>query len=226
MKKVLVAIMAMFCSMSSFAQYSSGGFSLDEENIYWGVRFGMTAASLSGDLDVSSKVGMTLAGVVGLRPSDNTPVFIESGLYYTERGGKNGGPYKGVRNNEGKVGSVSRVGYNILEIPLTIKYGLKVSDEIAVLPFFGPYFSYAISGKTKQTIVGIDQSESEGTFDEKNAIHGGLNRASMGLKLGVGAEYNKIYVELGYQFGITNIAKRDDFSGRSNAFFANIGVNL
>ncbi len=226
MKKVLVAIVAMFCSMSSFAQYSSGGFSLDEENVYWGVRFGMTAASLSGDLDVSSKVGMTLAGVVGLRPSDNTPVFIESGIYYTERGGKNGGPYKGVRNNEGKVGSVSRVGYNILEIPLTIKYGLKVSDEIAVLPFFGPYFSYAISGKTKQTIVGVDKTESEGTFDEKNAIHGGLNRASMGLKLGVGAEYNKIYVEVGYQCGITNIAKYDDFSGRSNAFIANIGVNL
>ena len=45
-------------------------------------------------------------------------------------------------------------------------------------------------------------------------------------KLGVGAEYNKIYVEVGYQFGITNIAKYDDFSGRSNAFFANIGVNL
>ena len=226
MKKVFVAIMAMFCSMSSFAQYSSGGFSLDEENIYWGVRFGMTAASLSGDLDASSKVGMTLAGIVGLRPSDNTPVFIESGLYYTERGGKNGGPYTGVRNNEGKVGSVSRVGYNILEIPLTIKYGLKVSDEIAVLPFFGPYFSYAISGKTKQSFVTAPETVKEGTFDEKNAIHGGLNRASMGLKLGVGAEYNKIYVEIGYQFGITNIAKAEEFSGRSNAFFANIGVNL
>lgn len=223
MKKVLVAIMAMFCSMSSFAQYSSGGFSLDEENIYWGVRFGMTAASLSGDLDASSKVGMTLAGVVGLRPSDNTPVFIESGLYYTERGGKNG-TYD-VEKRAPK-GSVTRVGYNLLEIPLTIKYGLKVSDEIAVLPFFGPYFSYAISGKTKQTELGKTESESVGTFDEKKACHGGLNRASMGLKLGVGAEYNKIYLELGYQFGITNIAKEENFSGRSNAFFANIGVNL
>lgn len=223
MKKVLVAIVAMFCSMSSLAQYSSGGFSLDEENVYWGVRFGMTAASLSGDLDASSKVGMTLAGVVGLRPSDNTPVFIESGLYYTERGGKNG-TYDVVKR--APAGSVTRVGYNILEIPLTIKYGLKVSDQIAVLPFFGPYFSYAISGKTKQTVNGETQSESVGTFDEKKACHGGLNRASMGLKLGVGAEYNKIYVELGYQFGITNIAKEENFSGRSNAFFANIGVNL
>jgi len=227
MKKVLVAIVAMFCSMSSFAQYSSGGFSLDEENVYWGVRFGMTAASLSGDLDVSAKAGMTLAGVVGLRPSDNTPVFIESGLYYTERGGKNGGPYSGCRAlKEGEKGSVTRVGYNILEIPLTIKYGLKVSDEIAVLPFFGPYFSYAFSGKTKQTVEGATESKSVGTFDEKEAFHGGLNRASMGVKLGVGAEYNKIYLEVGYQFGITNIAKRDGFSGRSNAFFANIGVNL
>jgi len=102
---------------------------------------------------------------------------------------------------------------------------LKVSDEIAVLPFFGPYFSYAFSGKTKQAEEG-KESESVGTFDEKKAFHGGLNRASMGVKLGVGAEYNKIYLEVGYQFGITNIAKRDGFSGRSNAFFANIGVNL
>ena len=67
---------------------------------------------------------------------------------------------------------------------------------------------------------------SVGTFDEKVALHGGLNRASMGIKIGAGAEYNKIYVELGYQFGVTNIAKREDFSGRSNAFFANIGVNF
>ena len=223
MKKVLVSLVAMLCSVSGFAQYSSGGFSLDEENMYWGVRFGMTAASLSGDLNVSSKAGMTLAGVVGLRPSDSTPVFIESGGYYTERGGKNGGPYKNSRAGNG---SVSRVGYNIIEIPLVIKYGLKASDDIAILPFLGPYFSYAFNGKTKQTLEGGKETTSVGTFDEKVALHGGLNRASMGIKIGAGAEYNKIYVELGYQFGITNIAKREDFSGRSNAFFANIGVNF
>ena len=110
MKKVLVSLVAMLCSVSGFAQYSSGGFSLDEENMYWGVRFGMTVSSLSGDLssnlDLGPKVGMTLAGIVGLRPSDSTPVFIESGLYYTERGAK-----------KDKI----RVGYNTLEIPLIVK---------------------------------------------------------------------------------------------------------
>ena len=33
-------MIALFCSLGSFAQYSSGGFSLDEENLYLGVRFG------------------------------------------------------------------------------------------------------------------------------------------------------------------------------------------
>ena len=209
MKKVFVAMIALFCSVSSFAQYSSGGFSLDEENLYWGVRFGLTSATLGGDLDLGAKTGMTLAGVVGLRASDSTPVFIESGLYYTERGAKK---------------EKFRVGYNNLEVPILVKYGIKATDEIAILPFFGPYFSYAFNGKTKQ--VELDGTKSVGTFDEKRAFTGGLKRANMGFKLGCGAEYNKIYLEVGYQFGITNVCKNDDLSAHSNALFVNFGVNF
>lgn len=225
MKKVFLALVAMFCTVSSFAQYSSGGFSLDEENVYWGVRFGLTSASIGGDLDLGAKAGMTLAGVVGLRASDSTPVFIESGLYYTERGGKSGGPFKNRATGE-KEGSVERVGYNCLEIPIVIKYGFKAGDNIAILPYIGPYFSYAFSGKTKQKDIDTQESVSKGSFDEKKAYTGGLKRANMGFKIGVGAEYNKIYLELGYQFGITNVCKYEDYSAHSNAFFANLGVNF
>lgn len=202
-------MIALFCSLGSFAQYSSGGFSLDEENLYWGVRFGMTSATLGGDLDLGSKTGMTLGGVIGLRASDSTPVFIESGLYYTERGAK-----------KGKL----RVGYNNLEIPLVVKYGIKATDDIAVLPFFGPYFSYAFSGKTKIQDKDGNSIISVGTFDEKK--WNGLKRANMGFKLGCGAEYNKLYFELGYQFGITNVSKFDEVTAHSNALFANFGVNF
>ena len=214
MKKVLVAIVALFCSVSSFAQYSSGGFSLDEENLYWGVRFGLTSATLGGDLDLGAKTGMTLAGVVGLRASDSTPVFIESGLYYTERGAKSGETSKGV---------IKQVSYNNLEIPLLVKYGIKATDEIAVLPFFGPYFSYAFSGKTKiEDMSG--KIVSVGTFDEKKWE--GLKRANMGFKIGCGAEYNKVYLEVGYQIGVTNICKKDEVTAHSNALFVNFGVNF
>ena len=193
----------MLVAAPSFAQFSSGGFELDKNNMYYGIRLGMTSASLSGDFDSDSKVGMTLAGVIGLRVSDTTPVFLESGLYYTERGAKN-------------------VGYNNLEVPILIKYGIKATDDIALLPFIGPYFSYAFSGKTK--IAGVDGKTKVGTFDEKKWM--GLNRANMGFKIGCGAEYNKLYLEIGYQLGVTNVSKDDDLSVHSNAFFANFGINF
>ena len=134
MKKFLVAIMALFCSVSSFGQYSSGGFDLDKENVYYGIRFGGTLASISGDRSIGTKVGLTLAGVVGLRLSSSAPVFLESGLYYTQRGAKDD-DYEVTHNN--------------LEIPLVVKYGFKATDEIALLPFIGPYFAYAVSADEK-----------------------------------------------------------------------------
>ena len=213
MKKIFTAIVAMMLAAPSFAQYSSGGFELDKDNIYYGIRLGMTAASLGGDdipeISSGAKVGMTLAGVVGLRVSESTPLFLESGLYYTERGAKN-------------------VGYSNLEIPLLIKYGIKATEDIAVLPFVGPYFSRAGWGKTKinQDTAGnkLTEVKKVGTFDEKEWT--GLNRLNMGFKIGCAAEYNKLYVELGYQIGVTNISKKDNKTVRSNAFFANFGVNF
>ena len=200
MKKFFISILMMVLAVPSFAQFRSGGFSLNDESLYWGARFGITGASLSGDLDMGMKVGMTLGGVVGLRLSESTPVFLESGLYYTERGGKKNG---------------TTIGYNNFEIPFLIKYGIQGTDEIAFLPFIGPYFSYAFSGKWKAN------GESGSTFRGD-----GLNHMNMGFKFGVGAEYNNLYLEVGYQLGVTNVSRVDNTSAHSNAIFANFGVNF
>ena len=205
MKKLFTAIVAALIAAPSFAQISSGGFDLDKENLYYGVRLGFTVANLGGDnvpmVDTGAKVGLTVGGIIGLRLSSTTPVFLESGLYYTERGAKN-------------------TGYSNLEIPLLVKYGLKVGDKMAFLPFLGPYVARACWGKTKLHGTG----EKVGTFDEKE--WDGLNRVNVGIKLGCGFEYNILYVEAGYQFGINNISKCDDRTYRSNGFFTNFGVNF
>ena len=199
MKKFLVSIVAALMAAHAFAQYSSGGFELDKESMYYGVRFGGTLASVNGDVSVGSKVGMTLAGVIGLRLSSSSPVFLESGLYYTQRGAK-----------EDNVTITS----NNLEIPLVIKYGFKATDEIALLPFFGPYFAYAVSS----------EYEYKGETAPKDSFR--PNRNNMGFKLGCGAEYNKLYLELGYQFGVTNFVDSDDITAHNNALFLNVGVNF
>ena len=224
MKKILFTIVAALMAAPTFAQYSSSGFVLDKESLYYGIRIGMTAACLSGSAetdggreyktDLGTKTGLTLAGVLGLRLSSYTPVFLESGLYYTERGGKDG-DYK--------------VSYTNLEVPLLLKYGIKAGKNVAILPYVGPYFAYAVSGKTKCDDNGFEPEV--GTFDEKKAKTGGLNRFNMGVKLGCGFEYDMLYLEAGYQLGISNIGKNGpdgnlDLSARSNAVFVNLGVNF
>ncbi len=216
MKKILVSLVAILMAAPSFAQFSSGGFDLDKENLYYGIRLGLNLASVSGDevagnkADLGMKSGMVLGGVLGLRVSSSTPLFLESGAYYSERGG-----------SKDKI----TVSYNCLDIPLLIKYGIQVSDNIALLPYVGPYLSYAFSGKTKQPNP-QGTTDKVGTFDEKRAITGGFKRANMGFKVGCGAEYNKLYLEAGYQIGINNISKVDDMSAHSNALYVNLGINF
>ena len=42
MKKFLISIVAALMTIPSFAQFTSGGFEIDKDNIYYGIRFGGT----------------------------------------------------------------------------------------------------------------------------------------------------------------------------------------
>lgn len=212
MKKILVAIMAVLFAAPSFAQYSSGGFSLSESTVYYGVRLGVNFSGISGDyygsdvLDMGTKVGMNLGAVVGLRLSDVTPIFLESGLYYSERGAKK---------------DKNKIGLTYLEVPVLIKYGTQINNDIALLPYIGPYFSYGFAGNFK--VKDKDLDISRGSYHY-------FNHGDMGFKIGCGAEYNKLYLELGYQFGVANIAKDkdkyDDTEANNHALYLNVGVNF
>ena len=209
MKKVLMALAFAALSVPSFAQTSSGGFSLDEEHLYYGVRIGLNVSGISGDnirKYPDSKAGMVFGGVIGLRLSNNSPVFLESGLYYSEKGGKKG---------------KDKVSLNYLELPILIKYGFKVSEDISVIPFLGPYFSMAISGKVKEYNSETDTFDNHSSFDD-----GWYRHPDMGFKLGCGAEYSNLYLEMGYQFGIADISDNDSYSAHGHNFFLNFGVNF
>jgi len=199
MKKIFTAIVAMLLAVPSFAQFSSGGFELDKNNMYYGARMGLALGSLTGDAEASGwKAGFTLAGIIGLRLSETAPVFLESGLYFTQRGGKDGS---------------YTVDVNCLEIPILVKYGIKATDNIALLPFAGPYFAYGIGGQMK-------------TDAGKTSSYDLLNRRDMGVKLGCGVEYNLLYAEIAYQFGLVNIADNDNLSIHANQVSVNFGVNF
>lgn len=214
MKKLLVAIMTVLFAAPSFAQYSSGGFSLNESSVYYGLRLGMNISNISGDYigeytnaKDGSKIGMNLGGVIGLRVSDTTPIFLESGLYYSGRGAKD-------------------ITLNYLEIPILIKYGVQVSDDIAVLPYIGPYFSMGMGGKYKHPELDAEGNPTDNII--KNSSYDKMKHPDMGFKIGCGAEYSKLYAEVGYQFGVANIAKdnKKDLGAHTGNLYVNVGVNF
>jgi len=208
MKKFLLSIVAVLFAANSFAQFTSGGFSLSESSVYYGARIGLNLSTLTGDMadGLGTKAGLNVGPVIGVRLSQTTPVFLESGLLFSMNGAKDGD---------------YTISLNYFRIPILIKYGFQASDEIAILPFLGPTVAFGIGGKQKVPGSGSIDSFGSGKF----------SRFDAGIRFGCGVEWNKLYLEAGYEFGITNIADwkknaTDDASVHNGNVFINFGVNF
>jgi len=222
MKKLLLAVVSLCCSLSSYSQVAAGDFSVDESTVYYGVRLGGNISYISGDEpNLSNKWGLTLGGVIGIRISETPPLFLESGIYYTQMGSKK-------NRNE--------INLNYFEIPFLIKAGFELQNDFAILPFIGPVFGLGVAGKTKgydengkfysKSSYSDDQISTTETSTTTNSVPKKYLRPDAGMKLGCGVEWNMIYLEIGYRFGLANILDSDEFAQHNNAFFANIGVNF
>ena len=202
-----MSIVAVLLAANSYAQTTSGGFSLSESTMYYGARIGMNVSSLTGDVEnTGSKIGLNVGPVVGIRISDATPIFLESGLFFSMQGEKK---------------DPTTISLNYLRLPILIKYGFQATDEIAVLPFLGPTIAFGIGGDW--------ETEGEGSVASFKSDR--FKRFDAGIRLGCGAEWNKLYLEMAYEFGINNIADwkkntTDKASVHNGNFMINFGVNF
>ncbi len=173
---------------------------------YYGLRVGLNLASISSDdLDYDSDIyaGLYFGGVVGLQLARQAPLWLELGLAYSEKGG--------IARIDGQ-----RVKYRLgyLQFPIALKYDIILS-EFRIQPFLGGYLSTGVSGKTKDYRI----RQSYSSYDDFNRFDGGL-------RLGCGVEYQMIYFEIGFDFGLANIIKDDFNTAHSRCVFLNAGVNF
>lgn len=211
MKKLLLTILTVAIVMPACAQYETQykrtRYNHRGEEQYYGLRLGLNVASVNSDeveADLDARTGLSVGGVYGLLLTDTTPLWLEAGLFYSEKGGKtHASGYK----------QSTRLSY--LQVPITVKYSFDVYDDLYIQPFIGGYLAYGIGGKTKN--YSIRQSHS--SFDD-------INRFDSGLRIGCGTEYQMLYAELGFDIGLANISKDDFNTSRTCNFFINIGVNF
>ena len=197
---------------SDYAYRSSRLFSF-APNTYFGMRFGLSASHISSDAPElngsSSKTGLNLGAVAGIQLAPQAPIFFETGLQYTEKGGK------------GKLGGDKfSIGLNYLEVPLVLKYSTYVAPATAVEPFIGGYLAFGVGGKVKD----YGAREAYSSFDDRYGAN--FKRFDGGLRVGCGIAYEMLYAEMGYDFGLTNIGDNAFDDTHNGALFLNIGVNF
>lgn len=183
---------------------------LGVEGLYCGLRLGAAFSTVGSDdkaLDGGdSQAGLTFGVIFGMQLSNDTPVILESGLLYAEKGGKN--TYDGKKMT---------YDLNYLEMPIVLKYAIGINEHFSVQPLLGGYFAYGISGKVKN----FGDRESSKSFSKHY-----FKRFDGGLRLGCGVAYDLLYADITYDLGLANISHDEFDAARNHCWSINIGVNF
>lgn len=211
MKKFLLLMLTAAFVMPVSAQYGSARqrsrYNHQDTERYYGLRLGLNVSSLSSDivdLDLDSRTGLALGAVYGMQLSNSTPIWLELGAYYSEKGGQSD-----------RMGETVKCRLSYLEVPIVVKYSFDVLDDLYVQPFLGGYLALGVGGQTKEYV-------SRQSYSSYNQV----NRPDGGLRVGCGMEYQMLYAEIGFDFGLANISKSDFESVHTRNFFLTAGVNF
>lgn len=216
LRKTIAALLFIAAATPMSAQYDrheyrrpSNSYTY-ERNVYYGLRLGLAVASVNSDdaqLNGSSaQAGLNVGAVIGFQLAEDFPVYLESGLFYTQKGGKG--------NYEGKKFTYD---LNYLEVPILVKYKYSFDGDLSIQPFAGGYLALGVSGKVKD----YGERSTCSSFSD-----GFFKRFDGGLRIGCGLEYQMLYVDAAYEFGLANICHSDFETSHNGCFYLNAGVNF
>ena len=221
MKRLMTAILATLLALPMLAQYRTPrypgrpvtpplAYRSQRSATYYGLRLGGAFSTVNSDdrrLDGGTmQAGLNVGLAAGFQLHPASPLFFETGLFYTEKGGK--GSYEG-----------NKFTYNLnyLEVPLLLKYDIPVDRSFCVQPFFGGYLACGVGGKIKD----YGDRKAFSSFDDD-----GFKRFDGGLRLGLGAQYDLLYLEVAYEFGLANICNDAFDTSHNRCLYVNCGVNF
>lgn len=216
MKKILLSLACMASVFSMSAQRASDSeatffdSSKPEKLVRLGVRAGLNVASFTGDLgeDMDSKCGFVggLSADFALMES----FYINSGVFFSMNGAK--------YDEDGYKLTFSPM---YIKIPVMASYRYNFNENLQWQLNFGPYFAFGVGGKAK---VEYEGEEAKADFFGDDDDQFGGKRFDMGLGVGTGITWNKIFFGIEYDFGMTKVVK--DVKGKNSAFSVSLGYNF
>lgn len=193
----------------STGRYDRGNYYFGDA-MYTNMSIGLSAAHVNSENPLldggSSQTGLNVGIHLGFGITPMAPIFFETGLEYAEKGGKG-------LNGDRK----TTFDLNYLEVPLVLKYMAPVAPRTTIEPYLGGYLAYGVGGKIKEYGSRLSYS----SFGD-NAF----KRFDGGIRAGIGARFGMFNVDLGYDFGLSNIGDDAFDDAHNGAFYARIGLTF
>ena len=181
-----------------------------DENLYTNMSVGLSAAHVNSDNPLldggSSQTGLNVGLHLGFGITPMAPLFFETGLEYAEKGGK------GMKGD-----SKTTFDLNYLEVPLVLKYIAPVAPRTTIEPYLGGYLACGVGGKIKE----YGSRTTYSSFGD-----GAFKRFDGGIRAGIGARFDLFCVDLGYDFGLSNIGDDAFDDAHNGAFYARVGLTF
>ena len=209
MKKILLTLACLLGAITLSAQ-STPDNSQSEKLVTIGIRAGLNIANYSGHSFDGLKSKCGFVGGISADFALSKYFYINSGLFLSMNGAKYNGYSEKI--------NLSPI---YLKIPVMPSLRYRFNKNVQWQLNFGPYFAYGIGGKAQVDLKGIGKAD-EDFFSEE----GGGKRFDVGLGVGTGITYKKVYFGLEYNFGLTSIGRYDDVDGKNRAFAISLGYNF
>lgn len=217
--KFILCLLAVAAGMSAFGQ-----------GRVMGVRAGLNVTSIdlsagSNSFSFDSRASYNV-GFAYQQPLLRTlPLYLETGLYLTGRGGSVNASNFDLGFDEELSGKVK---FNMLylQVPVVVSWHFNVRS-VSIQPLAGVFYGFGIHGKAKFKGEKADLFKSTDLGDgaEEEAM---FKRSDLGLRFGANVTFRKHYnVSLGYDLGLLNILKdADEVKAKNGSFFVSLGYNF
>ena len=187
------------------------------QNSSFSIKGGVNLSNFYGDElnDKSMKVGFHAGIGADFEFAPN--IGIQSGLFFSTKGAKY--TYNSAELN---------VTANYLQLPVHFAYKIDVMPGTKVVLHAGPYVAYGIGGKRKidsqftDILKPIFGEPEVNTFDKDF----GYKPFDAGLGIGVGAEFGRILVDLGWDMGLTNLSRIDNANVKTQNAYLSLGYKF
>ncbi len=182
-----------------------------------GVKGGVNMSNFYGDElnDNNVKIGFHIGLAADYDFTYNSA--IQTGLYFSTKGAK-----YSVGGDNSSVEATANPMY--LQLPIHYAYKLDVTPGTRIVFHAGPYAAFGVGGKSKLSASIGDSGaalESEVFGDD-----GLLKRFDAGVGLGVGAEFGRMLIDLGWDMGLVNLSQIDNGNIKNQNAYMSVGYKF